>query len=68
MSDLVAQVQGGGRLERADQVEFDVLRGKVVEEPSALAEQHRPELDLHGVEHAGLELSLIHISEPTRRS
>jgi hypothetical protein len=28
VSDLVAQVQGRGRLERADQVEFDVLRGK----------------------------------------
>jgi hypothetical protein len=49
VSDLVAQVQGRGRLERADQVEFDVLSGKVVEEPSALAEQHRPELNLHGV-------------------
>jgi hypothetical protein len=56
VSDLVAQVQGrGGRLERADQVEFDVLRGKVVEEPSALAEQHRPEMNLYGVEHPRLE-------------
>ena len=58
MSDLVAQVQGRGRLERADKVEFDVLRGKVVEEPSTLAEQHRPELNLNGVEHPGLECLL----------
>jgi hypothetical protein len=55
VSDLVAPVQGRGRLERAYQVEFDVLRGKVVQEPSAVAEQHRPELNLYGVEHPVLE-------------
>jgi hypothetical protein len=55
VSDLVAQVHGGGRLKRADEVELDVLSGKPIEEPSALAEQHRPQLDLDGVEHAGLE-------------
>lgn len=54
-SDLVAQVQGRGRLERADQVELNVLSRKVVKEPSALTEQHRPELYLYGVEHPGLE-------------
>jgi hypothetical protein len=42
-------------LKRADEVELDVLSGKPIEEPSALAEQHRPQLDLDGVEHAGLE-------------
>jgi len=38
-SDLVAQVQGRGRLESAHQVEFDVLRGKVGEEPSLCAQR-----------------------------
>jgi len=31
------------------------VQGKVVEEPSTLAEQHRPELNLYGVEDPGLE-------------
>ncbi len=43
------------RLKCADELELDVLRGKVVEEQSALAEQYRAQLDLDRVEHAGLE-------------
>jgi hypothetical protein len=70
VSDLVAQVRGRGRLERANQVEFDVLRGKVVEEPSALAEQHRPELNLYGVEDPRLEglLGVVGAVHETSRS
>lgn len=53
--DLVAQVQHPGRLQCADQVELDVLRGQAVEQQPALTEQDRPELDLDGVEHASLQ-------------
>src|SRR6266576_3344821 len=52
-SDFVAQVQCAGGFQRANQVELDVLRRKIVEQPPPLAEQDRPELDLDRVEDAG---------------
>ena len=47
-----------GASKRADQVELDVLRREIVEQPPALAEQDGPQLDLDRVEHAGLQAFL----------
>lgn len=47
---LVAQVESAVGFECADQVELDVLRWHVVEQPPALAQQHRAQLDLDHVE------------------
>src|SRR3954451_5210601 len=49
VSDFVAQVQRAGGFQRANQVELDVLGRKIVEQPSPLAEQDGPELDLDRV-------------------
>jgi hypothetical protein len=56
--DVVAKVQGARGLQCANQVEFDVLGREVVEEPSALAEENWPELDLDRVENAGFQALL----------
>src|SRR4051794_15324123 len=57
--DAVAQMGGTGlALERADALELDLLRSEVVEETAALAEEHRDEMDLDLVEHAGGEREL----------
>ena len=54
-SHLVAQVQGADGYQGADQVELDVLGWQVVEQPPALAEQHRTQLNIDHVEDTGLE-------------
>src|SRR6516225_2071907 len=50
---LVTKEQSAGRLERPDQLELDMAGPETVEEPSSLAEQHRDQLDLQHVQHAG---------------
>src|SRR5215217_3456385 len=58
VSHLVAQVQRAGGFEGADQVELDVLGWEVIEQPPALPEQDRPQLDVDQIKHPCLQAFL----------
>src|SRR5918997_3205063 len=56
-TDAVADVGGLRRVDHPDDVQLD-LRRPLVEQPSATTEQHRDLMDLHLVQHPGLERPL----------
>jgi hypothetical protein len=45
-------------LQRSDQVELNVFGREALEQKSALAEKHRPELDFENIEQPGLQALL----------